>query len=1557
MKRIVSVLFWILTFNVSAQISGTLQVPSTYTSLATVISALNQQGVSGPVIVSVAAGYTETVPSGGFSLTATGTVSAPVIFQKSGSGPNPKIYAYAGGSGTPGSTNQDGIWRFIGSDFITVDGFELIDTNTIHPRTMEFGFGFFKVNGLDGCQNNTIKNCVVRLCRFNNASGTAPAGDGSRAINLVNAGSGAQTTSLTVFAASGSNSFNRFYANTFQECNIGVYLSGYADVAPFGLSDHGNDIGGGSALTGNTILDFGGGSSGNVAIGIKTLAQYDLNVSNNTIKNNTGQTLNHTAQLKGISIGLANGANSVVRQNTVTLQGGGVSSALTLIENASGNAGNSNTISICNNHLINCSYSTAVNAPFFGIYNTASCLNLLIDSNQFSNNSTSGVSGNTYLIYNTGSIPGKMEITGNALSQTYDAVNSYSGALYGIYNTASALTSTLSIKSNYFSSFKNPKASATGNWYFIYNNADCAQLAFENNKIVNLHLNHSGAEYFFYNASSTQSLLSVCNNSVIGVKRSASTGNTYCYYAAANSAGTAVQTFSGNVFSDIKSPYAGSGNFYGIYNAEGNASPYPKKIIHDNTLENIFVNGTGTCYGIYATGMGDAGTTSGSLIYNNKINNIGFGDAIYGLYSTGAGSTGFPASVSSNTLTGIYSLGANAPVYGAYIGNSSAGIHFFRNLISDVSSHGTAGIVNGVYCVTTSTTHIYNNLIANLNASVSIGSNRVNGIYLNSGTNYQVYYNTVFLSASSTASLFGTNALYASTTTSLTLKNNILVNLSVPLGAGISAAYRRSSTNLASYLAGSDNNLFYAGVPTSSTVIFYNGSSSYQSLSAFQTAMSNRDQHSVSQNPVFLSQLANSAYFLHLSSSNPNLAESGGSPITGVTIDYDLQSRQGAIGYIGSGTAPDIGADEIELNLTPCGSVVPASIVSSTLSVCVGQTCTLQAGSFGSGSGYTYQWKVAQQSGGPYQSISGANGIELVTASFSAGSSYFVLETVCSVSSLSALSNEIAVSVHSSPIANPQISTTVVCAGSPLAFTSSSVGIATWEWEGPNGFYSSAQDPFISSSYSAAAGVYSLSVSSAFCSSPVSTLGIAVSDVLFSTVASSSFLCVGASSTLTALGAGLTFSWSNGAPTSSVVVSPSVGTVYTVIATNSLGCSARQSVTVSVINPTVQVYGAVICQTPAVVSLSVNAFNASTINWYVSLTSSVILGSGNIYTLNPSSDTTLYVVASDLSNGCISQRTPVSVTLSAFPSLTVSASQLSVCPGKMTTLSVTGASSYTWSGLGSGSTKTVSPLQTTTYTVTGKNLHGCLSQATLEINAYPVPIVQITTTNTLICPSSAFVVLGSGANSYTWSNGTIAPSATLFPPSNTTYTVYGSNIHNCIATATISVKTLSVPVVSISSSTNSVCPGELVVLSANGAITYTWLPTNQTGGTSTVYPETSSVFNAIGISVNGCTAVAFFVVSVEPCTGFKSIESEVAVRVFPNPARNVLRISGLGEKDLEYRVEITDITSQLLFGADLVLSGRLFDLEISAFPPGIYYLRISNADSGILIQRFVKLAD
>lgn len=125
------------------QLTGTKNIPGDYASIQAAVTDLNALGVgAGGVTFNVAAGHTETI-TGVISLTATGTPSNQIIFQKSGGGANPLITANTG-TNTPASAIQDGIWNLVGSDYVTINGIDLTDPNSTNPATMEYGYGMLK---------------------------------------------------------------------------------------------------------------------------------------------------------------------------------------------------------------------------------------------------------------------------------------------------------------------------------------------------------------------------------------------------------------------------------------------------------------------------------------------------------------------------------------------------------------------------------------------------------------------------------------------------------------------------------------------------------------------------------------------------------------------------------------------------------------------------------------------------------------------------------------------------------------------------------------------------------------------------------------------------------------------------------------------------------------------------------------------------------------------------------------------------------------------------------------------------------------------------------------------------------------------------------------------------------------------------------------------------------------------------------------------------------------------------------------------------------------------
>lgn len=549
-------------------------------------------------------------------------------------------------------------------------------------------------------------------------------------------------------------------------------------------------------------------------------------------------------------------------------------------------------------------------------------------------------------------------MTNNNLSCSFTNGAAYTGTIYSIYNNGGTVTTTLNMNTNNFSNYTFTTVSGTGSIYYCYNANGNANISISNNTWTNLSINNSGGNYLMYNNTSTQIALNVNNNSIVtGYTRIAASGTFYIYFSVGSSLGTSTQTFSGNNFSNITSSTAGTGYFCGFWNTDGYSSPYPKKMVFNNTFSNINYNTTDPSYIMINCGMGDGSTTSGSSIYNNTVTNITVGGYFYCMVVDDPISPTHPLNVYDNVVGNIATTGAASVIIGFYYGPNTSGMNFYKNKIFGVQSGGAAPIFSavGFYSVGASYYNIFNNYIGDIKApSASLPSLEpsASGIYLANGSTVNIYYNTVYLNASSTGTNFGTVAIHADASITLTLRDNIFENLSIPNGNGKTIAFQHGQTFWTNYGALSNNNDFYAGTPGANNLIMSDGTNSYSTLAAYKTAVSPRDSNSITENPPFLSTTGSDANYLHIGSSTPTQIESGGASISNYIDDYDGDLRQGEIGYVGTGTAPDIGADEF--NGLPF-NVIPPTISGPTL-VCAGSTGNVYTTESGMSN---YAWSVS----------------------------------------------------------------------------------------------------------------------------------------------------------------------------------------------------------------------------------------------------------------------------------------------------------------------------------------------------------------------------------------------------------------------------------------------------------------------------------------------------------------------------------------------------------------------------------------------------------------------
>jgi len=178
------------------------------------------------------------------------------------------------------------------------------------------------------------------------------------------------------------------------------------------------------------------------------------------------------------------------------------------------------------------------------------------------------------------------------------------------------------------------------------------------------------------------------------------------------------------------------------------------------------------------------------------------------------------------------------------------------------------------------------------------------------------------------------------------------------------------------------------------------------------------------------------------------------------------------------------------------------------------------------------------------------------------------------------------------------------------------------------------------------------------------------------------------------------------------------------------------------------------------------------------------------------SDGSYTVVVGDASS-CTGTSSAVAVDVDEI-SITASVDQ-EICAGESITLTATGGTSYLWSDGSTGSSNSVSPLATTTYTVTGTS-DGCSNSDQVQVKVNPLPSVSLTASEDAICVDAvaniSFLVSPAGGTlSGTGVSGT-SFSHTVAGVGLHTVTYSYTDANGCTNTDNTTIEVLSPPSVS-----------------------------------------------------------------------------------------------------------------------------------------------------------------
>ncbi len=437
----------------------------------------------------------------------------------------------------------------------------------------------------------------------------------------------------------------------------------------------------------------------------------------------------------------------------------------------------------------------------------------------------------------------------------------------------------------------------------------------------------------------------------------------------------------------------------------------------------------------------------------------------------------------------------------------------------------------------------------------------------------------------------------------------------------------------------------------------------------------------------------------------------------------------------------------VTVNQPPTAGISP-----NTITICSSASATLTASG-----GSSYAWSNS------------LGGNAAVTVSPTTTTTYTV--TVTDANACTATASK-TVTVNQLPTAGISPATASICNGASATLTAT--GGTSYAWSNSLGGSAAVTvSPTNTTTYSVTitdANTCTATASKTVTVNQLPTAGISPNSIT---------ICNGASTTLTASG-GTSYAWSNSlGSNAAVTVSPITTTTYTVTVTDANTCTATATKTVIVNQlPTAGI-------SPNTVTICNGASATLTASGGSSYAWSNSLGSNAAVTVSPTTTTTYTVTVTD-ANTCTATASKT-VTVNQLPKATING-PTTICSGLQATLTAGGGTSYVWANnLGTNPQITVSPANTTSFTVTVTNANNCSATASQTVSVTTSPIANISGVVQL-CSGQNTTLTANGGNTYTWGNNLgNNPTITISPTATTTYTVTATVGVNCSATASQTV--------------------------------------------------------------------------------------------------------------------------------------------------------------------------
>lgn len=290
-------------------------------------------------------------------------------------------------------------------------------------------------------------------------------------------------------------------------------------------------------------------------------------------------------------------------------------------------------------------------------------------------------------------------------------------------------------------------------------------------------------------------------------------------------------------------------------------------------------------------------------------------------------------------------------------------------------------------------------------------------------------------------------------------------------------------------------------------------------------------------------------------------------------------------------------------------------------------------------------------------------------------------------------------------LAGPSVaisSPSTICANTTYSFSASGANSYTW-----NSFNGQSSNSLTGAAVTLTSGTqinYTLQATAASGCKYISSFSPVVGSATVN-IAPQNTICAGSSCTLAATGA-QTYTWSIGSTASSIIVSPSVTTVYT-LASNNGNCISTSTHTIVVAN-NINVF---VNSNMQVCLGSISVLSATGANTYTWMPSGLM---GATIAVNPSVSTCYTVIGS---NGACTASAISCVSVLSVPALSVGATTSLICLGSSIIFTASGAASYTWSTGSMGNSIQVIPTSPISIysVIASHNVNACTNTKTVTV--------------------------------------------------------------------------------------------------------------------------------------------------------------------------------------------------------------------------------------------------